>query len=88
MKELKSNLRPKEKMANGRYEVYLYHNFPEHDLIAHYHEFYEIHMVLSGEVSYWVDGKVYHLNTGSLMLLRPMQFHRPAPIFSCQIRHC
>ncbi len=75
MKQLQ---RPKEKMTNDRYEVYLYDNFPESDLIAHYHEFYEIHMVLNGEVSYWIDGKVYPLNTGSLILLDPMQLHRPA----------
>lgn len=70
--------RPKEKMTGANYEVYFYQNFPEQDLIAHYHEFYEIHMVLSGEVSYWIDGKVYPLNAGHLILIRPMQLHRPA----------
>ena len=73
-------------MTDQRYEVYLYENFPESDLIAHYHEFYEIHMVLDGEVSYWIDGKVYSLTTGNLILLEPMQLHRPAltEAASCQ----
>lgn len=86
MKEQKSVLHPKEKMTDGCFEAYLYENFPEYDLVAHYHEFYEIHMVLSGEVSYWVDGKVYPLSTGSLMLLCPMQLHKPAltELASCQ----
>ena len=86
MKELKTSLHPKEKMTDACFEAYLYENFPESDLVAHYHEFYEIHMVLSGEVSYWVDGKIYPLNAGNLMLLCPMQLHKPAltELASCQ----
>lgn len=86
MKELKTSLHPKEKMTDACFEAYLHENFPKTDLVAHYHEFYEIHMVLSGEVSYWVDGKIYPLNAGSLMLLCPMQLHKPAltELASCQ----
>lgn len=78
--------RPKEKMTRENFEIYFYDNFPEYDLVAHYHEFYEIHMVLSGEVSYWVDGQVYPMKAGNLMLLSPMQLHRPAltELASCQ----
>lgn len=65
-------------MSADSFEVYFYDNFPEYDLVAHYHEFYEIHLVVNGEVIYWIDGKVYPVHAGNLMLLSPMQLHRPA----------
>lgn len=86
MNETKLTMHPREKMAGADFEVFLYENFPESDLVAHYHEFYEIHMVLKGEVTYWVDGQVYPMTTGSVILLRPMQLHKPdlTELASCQ----
>ena len=78
MNEMNTSMRPKEKMSTDSIEVYFYENFPEYDLVAHYHEFYEIHLVINGEVAYWVDGTVYPVHAGNLMLLSPMQLHRPA----------
>ena len=78
MNDINHSMRPKEKMSADSFEVYFYENFPEYDLVAHYHEFYEIHLVISGEVTYWIDGKVYPVHAGNLMLLSPMQLHKPA----------
>ena len=77
---------PKEKMETSTFEVFLYDNYPEYDLVAHYHEFYEVHLVLSGEVSYWVDGNICTMHPGNLILLSPMQLHKPALTdkYSCQ----
>lgn len=68
---------PRQKMNNFTFEVFYYRDPKPAEVEVHHHDFYEVYNLLAGEVSYWVDGKVYHLRPGDLFLISPMELHRP-----------
>lgn len=41
----------------------------------HHHAFYEVLFVISGELSYEVEGRHYQLKGGDIILINPLQFH-------------
>lgn len=43
--------------------------------LDHHHEFYEILLMLRGDLRHWVNGQSQRLDTGSLILLRPADRH-------------
>ena len=43
----------------------------------HYHEFCKILLLVSGQGSYFIDGKRYLLNTGDIVLIGSRSVHRP-----------
>ena len=52
------------------------------DARAHRHNYYEIFLVISGQVTHNVNHKKFHLKTGSLNFIRPDDFHHftsPSP---------
>lgn len=68
---------PRQTMSRKGFEIFHYRDSSPGDVELHHHEFYEIYLFLSGEVEYWVDGRLYHLQPGDLMLINPLEFHRP-----------
>lgn len=42
---------------------------------AHYHEYYEIELILEGNTKYIIDGKPYEGKPGDLFMLKPSSFH-------------
>lgn len=42
---------------------------------THWHEFYEIEIILSGEGTYTVDGVEYPIKKGMLFFMSPFNFH-------------
>ena len=47
----------------------------------HHHDFYEVYLLLDGEVSYWVDGRIYRMMPGDLLLIHPKELHRPVQTY-------
>lgn len=70
---------PRQNMQGDSYEVFHYLDMASRHLEAHYHDFYEIFLFQDGEVDYWIDGSLYHLQPGDLLLIRPTELHRPVP---------
>lgn len=68
---------PRQTMRRSGFEIFHYRDTHLGDVELHHHDFYEIYLFLSGEVDYWVDGRLYHLQPGDLLLINPMEFHRP-----------
>jgi len=71
---------PRQSMNGDTYEVFHYLDAKTRHLEAHYHDFYEIFCFVNGEVDYWVDGKVYHLKSGDVLLINPTELHKPIPL--------
>ena len=68
---------PRQIMHNNDYEIFHYKE-PRPDTVeVHHHDFYEVYFFLGGAVEYWVDGKTFHLEPGDLLLINPMELHRP-----------
>ena len=68
---------PRQQMNNLTFEAFYYKEPKATEVEVHHHDFYEVYNLLAGDVSYWVDGKTYHLRPGDLFLISPMELHRP-----------
>ena len=68
---------PRQSMHRADYEIFHYQDPKMQEVPLHHHDFYEIYFFLSGRVDYLVEGINYTLNPGDLMLISPMELHRP-----------
>lgn len=64
-------------MCRTGFEVFHYRDAQPGEVAVHHHDFYEVYLFLNGEADYWVDGRLYHLQTGDLLLINPLELHRP-----------
>lgn len=68
---------PRQYMQGENFEVFHYRETKPYVPEAHYHNFYEIYYLLEGDVEYWIEGRTYSLQNGEILLINPMEFHRP-----------
>lgn len=71
---------PRQIMNRKEYEIFHYLDIKTRHLDAHYHDFYEIYLFLDGDMDYWVEGNLYHLERGDILLISPSQLHKPIPL--------
>jgi len=67
---------PRQTMRRPHYEIFHYQDPHSSDVDMHHHDFYEIYFFLSGRVEYRVEGRIYHLQPGDLLLINPMELHQ------------
>ncbi|MBP3673322.1 MAG: helix-turn-helix domain-containing protein [Oscillospiraceae bacterium] len=67
----------RQSMKNKRFEVFHYRDKKLENISVHHHDFYEIYFFLSGNVSFKVEGRSYHLEPGDLLLINPQELHQP-----------
>ncbi len=67
----------RQTMSRPDYEIFHYHDPKMEEVPLHHHDFYEIYYFLSGKVEYLVEGMQYTLFPGDLLLISPMELHRP-----------
>ena len=79
VREKAQSFDPRQVMEGDTYEVFHYLDMQARHLDAHYHDFYEMFYFVDGEVDYWVDGSVYHLKSGDILLINPLEMHKPIP---------
>lgn len=68
---------PRQTMHADKYEVFHYREPKPNTVEVHHHDFYEIYFLLSGQVEYWVEGRIVRMEPGDLLLISPMELHRP-----------
>lgn len=71
---------PRQVMNGKEYEIFHYLDIESRHLDAHYHDFYEIYLFLDGDMDYWVEGNLYHLERGDILLISPSELHKPIPL--------
>lgn len=77
MRERAQRFDPRQTMHNQDFEIFHYRE-PKPDIVeVHHHDFYEVYFFLGNEIEYWVDGHIFHLQAGDLLLISPMELHRP-----------
>ncbi|MBQ7301564.1 MAG: helix-turn-helix domain-containing protein [Clostridia bacterium] len=69
----------RRQMHGTTYEIFHYREERGREVEVHHHDFYEVYLLLDGEVEYWVDGEICRLEAGDLLLIHPQQLHRPLP---------
>lgn len=70
----------RQNMQGETYEVFHYLDVNVNKLDAHYHDFYEFYCFVGNEVDYWINGSVYHLQAGDILVIEPYHLHKPIPV--------
>lgn len=77
MKSHAQSFDPRQIMQTNTFEVFHYQEPRPGSVDVHHHDFYEVYYLLSGQVEYWVDGRVIAMQPGDLLLINPMELHHP-----------
>ena len=77
MRERSQRFDPRQTMRSDTFEVFHYREPRPNTVEVHHHDFYEVYYLLSGEVEYWVDGRIIRMQKGDLLLINPLELHRP-----------
>ncbi len=77
MRERAQHFDPRQNMQSKDFEIFHYREPKPNEVEVHHHDFYEVYFFLSGEVEYWVEGRLFRLLPGDLLLINPMELHRP-----------
>lgn len=70
---------PRQVMSKDSYEIFHYLDMASRHMEAHLHEFYEVYFFIDGEMDYWIEGSVYPMKPGDILLIDPMVLHKPVP---------
>lgn len=77
MKSKIQNFDPRQTMKSEDFEIFHYYDPRTMDVEVHHHDFYEVYFFIKGSVEYWVEGQLYKLEPGDMLLINPMELHRP-----------
>lgn len=77
MRERSQRFDPRQVMQRDTFEIFHYREPRPNTVEVHHHDFYEVYYLLRGEVEYWVDGRIIRMTAGDLLLINPMELHRP-----------
>ncbi len=77
MRERSQRFDPRQTMQRDTFEIFHYREPRPNTVEVHHHDFYEVYYLLSGQVEFWVDGRIIRMQKGDLLLINPMELHRP-----------
>ena len=77
MRERSQRFDPRQTMQTDTFEIFHYKDPQPGAVEVHHHDFYEIYFFQGGQMDYWVEGRILHLTAGDLLLINPMELHRP-----------
>ena len=66
----------RQTMQRTDFEVFHYRDRQLRSVGLHYHDFYEVYYFRGGQVEYRIEGQVYQLQPGDLLLLPPQALHQ------------
>ena len=68
---------PRQSMNRPDFEIFHYQDAKMQEVELHHHDFYEVYYFLGGRVEYLVEGRSYTLLSDDILLINPMELHRP-----------
>lgn len=68
---------PRQNMSEANFEIFHYKDAKFSGVPIHQHDFYEVYFFISGKVEYSVEGKIYELKKGDILLINPLELHQP-----------
>ena len=66
----------RQTMIRKDFEIYRYRSSYLNEVELHHHDFYEVYLLLRGEVAYTVENHIYNMRPGDLMLVSPLELHQ------------
>ena len=71
-----STFDPRQEMNRADFEILHMRDTYLKDVQLHHHDFFEVFFLISGDVSYTIESRVYHLMPGDLLLISPKELHQ------------
>lgn len=67
---------PRQKMLRPDFEVAHKWDTDLQEVELHHHDFYEVDFLVSGDVTYVIESRVYHLQPGQMLIINPRELHQ------------
>lgn len=67
---------PRQEMRRSDFELQYKRDSYLKDVELHHHDFFEIFFLISGDVTYTIESKLYHVAPGDLLLISPRELHQ------------
>lgn len=67
---------PRQEMHRSDFELQYKRDAYLKDVELHHHDFYEIFFLISGDVTYTIESKLYRVASGDLLLISPRELHQ------------
>lgn len=64
-------------MVEKSFEIFHYKDTYLNPIDYHHHDFYEIYLLLSGNVTYNIEERIYSLHPGDILVIDNKELHRP-----------
>lgn len=75
MRKKLSSFDSRQIMARPDYEIQHKLDTSLKSVQLHHHDFYEMFFLVSGDVTYSIESKIYHVMPGDMLLISPMELH-------------
>lgn len=67
---------PRQEMGREDFELQYKRDTYLQEVELHHHDFYEIYFLISGNVTYTIESRQYHVAPGNLLLISPQELHQ------------
>lgn len=67
---------PRQKMLRPDFEVAHKWDTDLREVELHHHDFYEVDFLVSGDVTYVIESRVYRLQPGQMLIINPRELHQ------------
>ena len=67
----------RQRMLDENFEIHHYKDSQLGQVALHHHDFYEVYYFLSGDVSYSIESRNFHLMPQDVLLISPLELHQP-----------
>ena len=67
---------PRQKMLLPDFELLHKWDSDLTEVELHHHDFYEVNLLMSGDVTYVIEGRVYHVLPGDMLIINPKELHQ------------
>ncbi len=70
------NFDPRQEMGKPDFELQYKRDSYLKDVELHHHDFFELYFLVSGDVTYIIESKIYHVMPGDILLISPRELHQ------------
>lgn len=67
---------PRQEMRRDDFELQYKRDTYLQDVELHHHDFHELYFLISGDVTYTIESRQYHVMPGDLLLISPQELHQ------------
>ncbi len=67
---------PRQEMGREDFELQYKRDTYLQDVQLHHHDFHELYFLISGDVTYTIESRQYHVMPGDLLLISPQELHQ------------